>query len=129
MTRTGASTQVETRRWQERWQGSLMDTYGTPPVVLVSGQGARVVDADGRTYVDLVAGIAVNVLGHAHPAVATALADQAGRLIHTSNLYYTEPQVGLARKLVELSFPSRVFFANSGAEIDEAVTRMKRAQA
>jgi predicted acetylornithine/succinylornithine family transaminase len=83
-------------------------------------------DDAGREYVDLVAGIAVNVLGHAHPAVRQALAEQSGRLIHTSNLYYTEPPVALAKRLVELSFPSRVFFANSGAEANEAAIKLAR---
>jgi acetylornithine aminotransferase/acetylornithine/N-succinyldiaminopimelate aminotransferase len=83
-------------------------------------------DSEGREYLDLVAGIAVNVLGHAHPAVTRAVAEQAGRLIHTSNLYYTDPQVALAQKLVELSFPSRVFFANSGAEANEAAIKLAR---
>ena len=97
-------------------QRYLMGTYRRLPVTMVEGRGVTVRDAEGREYLDLVAGIAVNALGHAHPAVAAAVADQAGRLIHTSNLYYTEPQVALARRLVELSFPSRVFFANSAAE-------------
>jgi acetylornithine aminotransferase/acetylornithine/N-succinyldiaminopimelate aminotransferase len=104
----------------------LMGTFKRLPITFVEGRGATVRDSEGREYLDLVAGIAVNVLGHAHPAVAAALAEQAGRLIHTSNLYYTEPQVALARKLVELSFPSRVFFANSGAEANEAAIKVAR---
>jgi acetylornithine/N-succinyldiaminopimelate aminotransferase len=104
----------------------LMGTFKRLPATLVEGSGVTVRDSEGREYLDLVAGIAVNALGHAHPAVARALADQAGRLIHTSNLYYTEPQVALARKLVELSFPSRVFFANSGAEANEAAIKLVR---
>ena len=104
----------------------LMGTFKRLPVTLVEGRGARVRDDAGREYVDLVAGIAVNLLGHAHPAVAAALSEQAGRLIHASNLYYTEPQVALARRLVELSFPSRVFFANSGAEANEAAIKIAR---
>ena len=104
----------------------VMGTFRRLPVTLVEGRGVTVRDSEGREYLDLVAGIAVNVLGHAHPAVAGALAEQAGRLIHTSNLYYTEPQVALARKLVELSFPSRVFFANSGAEANEAAIKLAR---
>ena len=104
----------------------VMGTFKRLPVTLVEGRGVTVRDSEGREYLDLVAGIAVNVLGHAHPAVATAVAEQAGRLIHTSNLYYTEPQVALARKLVELSFPSRVFFANSGAEANEAAIKLAR---
>jgi acetylornithine/N-succinyldiaminopimelate aminotransferase len=104
----------------------LMGTFKRLPVTFVEGRGVTVRDSEGNEYLDLVAGIAVNVLGHAHPALAAALAEQAGRLIHTSNLYYTEPQVALARKLVELSFPSRAFFANSGAEANEAAIKLAR---
>src|SRR5437588_268993 len=104
----------------------IMGTFKRLPITMVEGRGATVRDSEGREYLDLVAGIAVNVLGHAHPAVARAVAEQAGRLIHTSNLYYTEPQVALAKKLVELSFPSRVFFANSGAEANEAAIKVAR---
>jgi predicted acetylornithine/succinylornithine family transaminase len=104
----------------------VMGTFKRLPVTLVEGSGVMVRDDAGREYVDLVAGIAVNVLGHAHPAVRQALAEQSGRLIHTSNLYYTEPPVALAKRLVELSFPSRVFFANSGAEANEAAIKLAR---
>jgi acetylornithine aminotransferase/acetylornithine/N-succinyldiaminopimelate aminotransferase len=104
----------------------VMGTFKRLPVTLVEGSGATVRDSDGREYLDLVAGIAVNVLGHAHPAVTRAVAEQASRLIHVSNLYYSEPQVALARKLVELSFPSRVFFGNSGAEANEAAIKLAR---
>jgi acetylornithine aminotransferase/acetylornithine/N-succinyldiaminopimelate aminotransferase len=103
-----------------------MGTFKRLPVTLVEGRGVRVRDDAGREYIDLVAGIAVNLLGHAHPAVAQALSQQASRLIHTSNLYYTVPQVELARRLVEISFPSRVFFANSGAEANEAAIKIAR---
>jgi acetylornithine/N-succinyldiaminopimelate aminotransferase len=104
----------------------IMGTFKRLPITMVEGRGVTVRDSEGREYLDLVAGIAVNVLGHAHPAVARAVAEQAGRLIHTSNLYYTEPQVALAKKLVELSYPSRVFFANSGAEANEAAIKVAR---
>ena len=104
----------------------IMGTFKRLPITLVEGRGVIVRDAGGKQYLDLVAGIAVNVLGHAPPVVAQALAEQAGRLIHTSNLYYSEPQIELARKLVELSFPSRVFFANSGAEANEAAIKLAR---
>jgi acetylornithine/N-succinyldiaminopimelate aminotransferase len=104
----------------------LMGTFKRLPVTLVEGRGVSVRDDAGREYLDLVAGIAVNLLGHAHPAVVQALTEQAGRLIHTSNLYYSEPQVALARRLVELSFPSRVFLANSGAEANEAAIKIAR---
>jgi acetylornithine aminotransferase/acetylornithine/N-succinyldiaminopimelate aminotransferase len=104
----------------------LMGTFKRLPVTLVEGKGVTVRDDAGREYLDLVAGIAVNLLGHAPPAVAQALADQGSRLIHTSNLYYSEPQVALARRLVQLSFPSRVFLANSGAEANEAAIKIAR---
>jgi acetylornithine/N-succinyldiaminopimelate aminotransferase len=104
----------------------LMATYRRVPVTFVEGRGVTLRDSEGREYVDLVAGLAVNALGHAHPAVAATLADQAGRLVHTSNLYYTAPSVKLAQRLVELSFPSRAFFANSGAEANEAALKIAR---
>jgi acetylornithine aminotransferase/acetylornithine/N-succinyldiaminopimelate aminotransferase len=104
----------------------LMQTGRRLPVTFVRGQGCLVYDESGREYLDLVAGIAVNLLGHAHPEVAAAVAAQANALIHTSNLYYTRPQVELARRLVELSFPSRVFFCNSGAEANEAAIKLVR---
>jgi acetylornithine/N-succinyldiaminopimelate aminotransferase len=104
----------------------LMQTGRRLPVTFVRGRGCLVYDDAGNEYLDLVAGIAVNLLGHAHPEVAAAVAAQAKTLIHTSNLYYTEPQVELARRLVELSFPSRVFFCNSGAEANEAAIKIVR---
>ncbi len=104
----------------------LMGTFKRLPVVLTEGRGATVKDDQGKEYLDLVGGIAVNLLGHAHPAVAEAVDRQAHRLIHTSNLYYSVPQVELAKRLVELSFPSRVFFCNSGAEANEAAIKIAR---
>ncbi len=104
----------------------LMQTGRRLPVTFVRGRGCLVYDEAGSEYLDLVAGIAVNLLGHAHPEVAAAVASQAKILIHTSNLYYTGPQVELARRLVELSFPSRVFFCNSGAEANEAAIKIAR---
>jgi len=104
----------------------LMQTGRRLPVTFVRGHGCLVYDDAGREYLDLVAGIAVNLLGHSHPEVAAAVAGQAKTLIHTSNLYYTEPQVELARRLVELSFPSRVFLCNSGAEANEAAIKIAR---
>ncbi|MBV8195524.1 MAG: acetylornithine transaminase [Candidatus Dormibacteraeota bacterium] len=102
-----------------------MHTYTRLPVALVSGSGARVVDSDGRDLVDLVGGLAVNVLGHGHPAVQRAIAEQSA-LIHTSNLYYSEPQLELAALLVDSAFPSRVFFCNSGAEANEGAIKLAR---
>ena len=104
----------------------LMGTFKRLPITLVAGKGTVARDDQGREYLDMVAGIAVNLLGHAHPAVAQAVADQSARLIHTSNLYYSEPQVQLAKRLVELSFPSRVFLANSGAEANECAIKIAR---
>jgi acetylornithine/N-succinyldiaminopimelate aminotransferase len=104
----------------------LMHTGRRLPVTFVRGEGCLLYDEEGREYLDLVAGIAVNVLGHAHPDIARALTGQARTLIHTSNLYFTRPQVELARRLVELSFPSRVFVCNSGAEANEAAIKIAR---
>jgi len=104
----------------------LMQTGRRLPVTFVRGRGCVLYDEAGREYLDLVAGIAVNLLGHAHPDVVAAVAKQAGQLIHTSNLYFTQPQVELARRLVELSFPSRVFLCNSGAEANEAAIKLAR---
>ncbi|TME42494.1 MAG: acetylornithine transaminase [Chloroflexi bacterium] len=104
----------------------LMQTGRRLPVTFVRGRGCVLFDEAGREYLDLVAGIAVNLLGHAHPDVVAAVSKQAGQLIHTSNLYFTQPQVELAQRLVELSFPSRVFFCNSGAEANEAAIKLAR---
>jgi predicted acetylornithine/succinylornithine family transaminase len=104
----------------------LMQVGKRQPVTFVRGKGCLVYDDSGREYLDLVAGIAVNLLGHAHPDVVAAVTAQASSLIHTSNLYYTQPQVELAQRLVELSFPSRVFFCNSGAEANEAAIKLAR---
>src|SRR5260370_5066143 len=103
-----------------------MQTGRRLPVTFVRGSGCLVYDESGCEYLDLVAGIAVNLLGHAHPDLVAALPAQARTLIHTSNLYYTQPQVDLAQRLVELSFPSRVFLCNSGAEANEAAIKIAR---
>jgi acetylornithine/N-succinyldiaminopimelate aminotransferase len=114
--------------WTQRWQSALMDNYGTPPLVLVRGKGSRVWDADGREYVDLVAGIAVNSLGHADARLVAAVTDQLATLGHTSNLAATEPAIALAERLVGLvGDPSaRVFFCNSGTEANEAAFKLTR---
>ncbi len=104
----------------------LMQTGRRLPVTFVRGRGSLLYDETGREYLDLVAGIAVNLLGHSHPDVVATLTRQASQLIHTSNLYFTQPQVELAKRLVELSFPSRVFFCNSGAEANEAAIKLAR---
>jgi len=104
----------------------LFGTYRRFPIVLVRGQGARVWDSDGREYLDFLAGIAVCSLGHSHPRVVRALREQAETLTHVSNLYYIEPQIRLAKLLVEHSFADRVFFCNSGAEAIEGAIKLAR---
>ncbi len=101
-------------------------TYKRFPVVMERGQGCTLWDTQGRRYTDFVAGIAVCNLGHSHPRIADAVARQAGRLVHVSNLYYTIPQTELARMLVAHSFADRVFFGNSGAEANEAAIKLAR---
>ncbi len=114
-------------QWRGRWRSSLMDNYGTPPLALVRGKGAHVWDADGAEYLDLVAGIAVNALGHAHPAVVDAVSRQVATLGHTSNLAINPPSVELAERLLALDGrPGRVFFCNSGAEANEAALKLAR---
>ena len=104
-----------------------MNNYGTPPLALAGGEGAMVTDVDGKTYLDLLAGIAVNVLGHGHPAIIEAVTTQLGTLGHVSNLYATEPGIALAEALVaHLGAPARVFFCNSGAEANEAAFKLTR---
>jgi acetylornithine aminotransferase len=110
-----------------RWESVMMKNYGTPPLALVSGDGAVVTDADGKSYIDLLGGIAVNVLGHRHPAVIEAVTAQMNTLGHTSNLYITEPGVALAEALVGLlGADARVFFCNSGAEANEVAFKITR---
>jgi acetylornithine/N-succinyldiaminopimelate aminotransferase len=104
----------------------IMSTYKRFPIVLVKGQGVRVWDSNGKEYLDFVAGIAVCSLGHSHPKVAAAIKRQVEILTHVSNLYYIEPQVHVARVLVENSFADRVFFCNSGAEANEAAIKLAR---
>ena len=111
----------------DRWRAVMMDNYGTPPLALVSGQGAVVTDVDGRNYLDLLGGIAVNILGHRHPAIIDAVTAQLNTLGHVSNLYATEPGVALAEQLVgHLGAPARVFFCNSGAEANEVAFKITR---
>ncbi|MBE0466356.1 MAG: acetylornithine transaminase [Candidatus Desulforudis sp.] len=107
----------------------LMRTYGRFPLALVRGEGAYVWDAAGNRYLDFVSGLAVNSLGHCHPQVVEAIRAQAGLLMHCSNLYHIEPQVRLARLLVENSALDRVFFCNSGAEAVEAAIKLARKHA
>ncbi|MEU1178370.1 acetylornithine transaminase [Streptomyces sp. NPDC005820] len=110
-----------------RWQGSLMNNYGTPRLPLVRGEGARLWDADGKEYVDFVGGIAVNALGHAHPAVVEAVSRQIASLGHVSNLFIAEPPVALAERLLRhFGRDGKVFFCNSGAEANEGAFKIGR---
>jgi acetylornithine aminotransferase len=114
---------------QRQWRSALMDNYGTPGLTLVRGDGANVWDADGNSYLDLVSGIAVNALGHAHPAIIAAVTEQIAVLGHTSNLYVNQPTVDLAEALLDvagLTGNAKVFFCNSGAEANEAAFKLTR---
>ncbi|HEX4559166.1 MAG TPA: acetylornithine transaminase [Mycobacterium sp.] len=114
---------------RQRWEAVMMNNYGTPPVALASGDGAVVTDVDGNTYLDLLGGIAVNVLGHRHPAIIEAVTHQIATLGHTSNLYATEPAIALAEELVGLlgaDAQTRVFFCNSGTEANEMAFKLSR---
>jgi len=120
---------TKTEDLQARWSAVMMENYGTPPVALVSGDGAVVTDADGKSYVDFLGGIAVNVLGHRHPAVIEAVTRQLNTLGHTSNLYATEPGIELAEALVAhlgADTHARVFFCNSGTEANEVAFKISR---
>ena len=114
--------------FSSRWSTALLDTYPVPPVELVSGEGASVTDADGKTYIDMLAGIAVNALGHAHPAVMEAVSTQVARLGHVSNLFGSQPVVEVAEALRTRvgDDTARVFFCNSGAEANEAAFKLAR---
>ena len=110
-----------------RWQGALMNNYGTPRLPLVRGEGTRLWDADGREYLDFVGGIAVNALGHAHPAVVEAVSTQIASLGHVSNLFIAEPPVALAERLLQhFGRDGKVFFCNSGAEANEGAFKIGR---
>lgn len=104
----------------------VMKTYSRFPITFVKGNGMYVYDDNGKEYLDFVAGIAVNSLGHNHPKLVKAISEQAAKLIHISNLYYTQPQVELAQKLVENGSLDKVFFCNSGAESIEAALKLAR---
>ncbi|MGB7981864.1 MAG: acetylornithine transaminase [Candidatus Nanopelagicales bacterium] len=122
MTRTGTSM-------AQRWRDTMQDNYGTPPIALVRGEGVWVTDDTGRRHLDLLAGIAVNALGHAHPAIVAAVCEQVARLGHTSNLAITEPALRLSERLALLTDPrggARVFLCNSGAEANEAAFKLAR---
>ena len=112
--------------WIKRSEQVFINTYSRFPAVLTKGQGCVLEDADGRQYLDFLAGIAVCSLGHCHPDVTRAICEQASRLVHVSNLFHTVPQTELAELLVANSFADRVFFGNSGAEANEAAIKMAR---
>jgi predicted acetylornithine/succinylornithine family transaminase len=117
---------MNTKEIMELCERYLMRNVGRIPLAPVKGEGARLWDADGREYLDFVSGIAVNSLGHCHPAVVDAICRQAAKLIHCSNLYYIEQQARLAKLLVENSALDKVFFCNSGAEANEAAIKLAR---
>ncbi|MEO1848550.1 MAG: aminotransferase class III-fold pyridoxal phosphate-dependent enzyme, partial [Pseudomonadota bacterium] len=105
------------RGWYDKY---MMPNYAPAPIIPVRGSGSRLWDQAGREYIDFAGGIAVNALGHAHPALVEALTEQASKLWHTANVLVTEPALLLAKKLVGLTFADKVFFSNSGAEANEA---------
>ena len=113
---------------QERWKASIQNNYGTPDISLVKGLGAQVWDADGNEYLDILGGIATNILGHAHPSLISAITEQANELGHVSNLYCHPRAIELAEKLRDLtgSAEAKVFFCNSGAEANEAALKLSR---
>jgi acetylornithine/N-succinyldiaminopimelate aminotransferase len=117
----------ETEALQKRFAAALMPSYGLPPVAISRGAGCRVWDLDGHEYLDLFAGAAVNSLGHAHPAIIEAVSGQVTKLTHTSNLYMHERNIELAERLLTLlGADGRAFFANSGAEANEAAVKLVR---
>ena len=117
---------MNTKEIKELDKKFIINTYGERPLALVKGKGIRVWDTEGREYLDLFSGIGVNLLGYGHPRVVAAIQEQIKKLIHASNLYYTEPQVKLAKLLSENSFGGQCFFSNSGAEANEAAIKIAR---
>ena len=117
---------MNTEQIMKEDQQHYMPVFARYPLVLSHGEGPYVYDSEGKKYLDFLAGIAVNILGHGHPTLVKAIADQAGKMIHCSNLYYTEPQATLAARLAELTGFDRVFLANSGAEANEGALKLAR---
>ncbi len=117
---------MNNEQWVQRGNDVFVGTYSRFPVMMVRGEGCRLWDADGKEYLDFLAGIAVCSLGHCHPAVTRAISEQAGQLVHVSNLFHIQPQIELAELLVANSFADRVFMANSGAEANEAALKLAR---
>jgi acetylornithine aminotransferase/acetylornithine/N-succinyldiaminopimelate aminotransferase len=114
------------QHWMDLEQKYYQSTFKRQPIVIMRGEGTHVWDAEGKPYLDLVAGIAVNVLGHCHPAVVRAIQQQAEQLVHVSNLYYNVRQIELAEQLGLLSDGMRSFFSNSGAEANEGAIKLAR---
>ena len=114
--------------WIDRGLAHVAKTYGRYPLVAATGEGCWLTDIDGKKYLDFLAGVAVNNLGHCHPKVVAALQDQAGKLLHCSNFFHIPQQIELAEILCEHSFGDRVFFCNSGAEANEAALKLARKQ-
>ena len=117
---------MHAQNWIDRGQGAVVNTYARYPLVVDSGAGCWLTDCNGNRYLDFLAGVAVNNLGHCHPAVVTALQEQAAKLIHCSNFYHIPNQIELAELLCEHSFGERVFFCNSGAEANETAIKLAR---
>ena len=107
----------------------VLPTYARQPLEVVAGEGSELIGRDGRRYLDFVTGLSVNNFGHCHPRIVAAIREQAGRLIHCSNLFHTEPQARLAARLSELTNGGKVFFGNSGAEANEAAIKVARKRA
>jgi acetylornithine/N-succinyldiaminopimelate aminotransferase len=123
---TPAIVQNETKRIRELFEQNVVPSYARFDLVLERGEGSYVWDVDGKRYLDLAGGIAVCSLGHAHPEITKALTEQSRKLIHVSNLYYNELQGQLAKRIVDLIAPGRVFFCNSGAEANEGLFKLAR---
>lgn len=117
---------MSNKEWATRGNNVFISTYNRFPAAMVKGSGCRLWDADGKEYLDFLAGIAVCSLGHCHPGVTEAICRQAGSLVHVSNLFHTQPQIELAELLVGNSFADRVFMCNSGAEANEAAIKLAR---
>jgi len=118
--------QNTTNSIRELFEQYVVPSYARFDLVLERGQGSHVWDANGKRYLDLGGGIAVCALGHAHPEITEALIEQSKKLVHTSNLYYTEPQARLAKRIVDLTAPGRIFFCNSGVEANEGLFKLAR---
>lgn len=114
------------KEWIEKGEQYVLKTYNRFPIVIERGEGSLVYDIEGKSYIDMTAGIAVNSLGYNHPKLTSALQTQVEKLLHISNLYYTKPQIDAAQKIVDNSIFDKVFFCNSGAEANEAAIKLAR---